>query len=131
MDGRLLVIEDDVVHGAVIRLMAEKAGYTVTVATSIARAMEWLRASEFDCVTLDLSLGELSGVQAMEALSASNRDMPIIIISGAADDRCEAAVAYGKALKLNVYPPVSKPVALGALREMLVAILAQSRAPAA
>ena len=137
MDGRLLVIEDDLVHGAVIRLLAEKIGYSVTVATSITRAMDRLGAGEFDCITLDLSLGERSGVQAMQAMQALNGlnlNMPIIIISGATNEHCGAAVAFGKALKLNVYPPVTKPVEFGALRETLATILEQAksrRAPAA
>jgi len=130
MVGRLLVIEDDIVHGAVIRIMAEKIGYAVTVATSIARAVERLHVGHYDCITLDLSLGELSGLEALQALKILDYNGPIIVISGAAGDQCDEAVALGKALKLNIRPPVSKPVEFGALRDMLVAILAPSITPA-
>lgn len=126
MGGHLLVIEDDIVHGAVIRLVAEKVGYSVTVATSIPRAVERLQVGAYDCITVDLSMGELSGLEALQALGMLNYEKPIVIISGAADDQCEEAVAVGKSFNLNVLPPVSKPVEFGALRDVLVAIRAQS-----
>ena len=128
MTHSLLVIEDDIVHGAVIRLVAEKAGFTVQVAPSIASAVECLRVGEFDCVSLDLSLGELSGFEAMQALDLLDCRMPIIIISGATDHRCGEAVALGKALNLNVCPPLAKPVEFGALRNMLLAVAERSPA---
>jgi CheY-like chemotaxis protein len=130
MVGQLLVIEDDVVHGAVVRVMAEIIGYKVTIATSIAQAVEQLYVGAFDCITLDLSLGGLSGLEALQALKVLDYDKPIIVISGAAGDQCDEAVALGKALNLNICQALSKPVEFPVLREMLVAILAQSQSEA-
>jgi DNA-binding NtrC family response regulator len=122
MSNRLLVIDDANIHRMILCRMGEKVGFETVGADSFDAAAKLLRENEFDCVTLDLSLGERAGVEVLHVLSVIKYQGPIIIISGAEAAVCEETVRIGKSLNLNLGTPVPKPVDLAALREQLVRI---------
>jgi response regulator of citrate/malate metabolism len=85
-----------------------------------------LEAGQFDCITLDLGLGEHVGVDVLWYLSTIQCKAEIIVISQSDKNVCDDMVELGRALDLNVYDPVLKPIDLEALRETLLHIQAQS-----
>jgi DNA-binding NtrC family response regulator len=122
MSNRLLVIDDSNIHRMILCRVGEKVGFETVGAASFDEAAKLLRESKFDCITLDLSLGERAGVEVLHLLSVLKYEAPIIIISGSENAVCEETVRIGKSLDLNLYAPVPKPVDLAALRESLVRI---------
>jgi DNA-binding NtrC family response regulator len=122
MSNRLLVIDDANIHRMILCRIGEKVGFETVGAASYDEAAKLLRESQFDCITLDLSLGERAGVEVLHLLSVINYQAPIIIISGAEHTVCEETLKIGKSLNLNLCTPVPKPVDLSALRELLVHI---------
>src|SRR5476651_210091 len=122
MSNRLLVIDDAGVHRTILCRIGEKAGFETVGAASYQEATKLLRESEFDCITLDLSLGERAGVEVLHLLSTIKFQAPIIIISGSKDIVREETVKIGKSLNLNLTTPVPKPVDLSVLRELLTRI---------
>ena len=135
MSNRLLVIDDSNVHRVILCRIGEKAGFDATPAASYDEAVKLLRESEYDCITLDLSLGDRAGVEVLHFLSVINYRAPVIIISGAEDTIYEESVKIGKALKLNLCTPIPKPLDLSVLHKLLARIGQQadlqklSRAP--
>ena len=81
-----------------------------------------LRERSFDCITLDLSLGEQSGIEILHLLAQMKCRTPIIVISGTGDAACEATIKIGNFLHLNLRPPVPKPIHLAVLRAALAEI---------
>jgi DNA-binding NtrC family response regulator len=122
MSNRLLVIDDANIHRMILCRMGEKVGFETVGAASFDEAAKLLREKEFDCITLDLSLGERAGVEVLHLLSVIKCQAPIIIISGAEHTVCEETLKIGKSLNLNLGTPVPKPVDLATLREQLVRI---------
>jgi DNA-binding NtrC family response regulator len=122
MSNRLLVIDDANIHRMILCRIGEKVGFETVGAASFDEAAKLLRENEFDCVTLDLSLGERAGVEVLHLLSVIKSQAPIIIISGAEHTVCEETLKIGKSLNLNLCTPVPKPVDLAALRESLARI---------
>ncbi|HMB83832.1 MAG TPA: response regulator [Terriglobales bacterium] len=122
MSNRLLVIDDANIHRMILCRIGEKVGFETVGAASFDEAAKLLRENEFDCVTLDLSLGERAGVEVLHLLSVIKSQAPIIIISGAEHTVCEETLKIGKSLNLNLCTPVPKPVDLAALRESLAHI---------
>src|SRR5471030_3027931 len=122
MSNRLLVIDDAGVHRAILCRIGEKVGFETVGAASFDEAAKLLRENVFDCITLDLSLGERAGVEVLHLLSMIKYQGPIIIISGSEDTVCEETVKIGKSLNLNLGTPVPKPVDLAVLREQLTRI---------
>jgi two-component system, chemotaxis family, chemotaxis protein CheY len=98
MRHELLVIEDAELHLSILRKIAEQAGFRTTGAHSLAEARQLLRERTFDCITLDLSLGEDSSVEVLRLLSNIKCTAPIIIISASDEETCEATVEIGNFL---------------------------------
>ncbi len=123
---RLLVIDDDTVHRMVICKIAANTGYEVFGVASYEDAARRIREHQYDCITLDLSLGKHAGVEVLRDLRESKCKAPIIIISGAAEAISAETVKIGKSFALNIRNPIPKPVNLAALRQSLIDIKAQT-----
>ncbi|CAL80595.1 putative response regulator receiver (CheY-like protein) [Bradyrhizobium sp. ORS 278] len=119
MRNELLVIEDADVHLSILRKIATQAGFMTTGVSSVDAACAILQDRHFDCVTLDLSLGERSGTEVLDCLSKLKFRGPVLIISASEDDALDASVRIGNFLELHVYPPFSKPINLTLLRQTL------------
>jgi CheY-like chemotaxis protein len=122
MSNRLLVIDDASIHRIILCRVGEKVGFESVGAASFEEAAKLLRESQFDCITLDLSLGNRAGVEVLHLLSVLKCQAPIIIISGSENAIRDETLKIGKSLNLNLCTPVPKPVDLAALRESLVLI---------
>lgn len=86
-EKRLLIVEDDHVEAADLRLIVEKNGYTVVgVASSVSQALDLLERSRPDLALLDISLrGKLTGIDLARILGAKN--IPFIYLSANCDTR--------------------------------------------
>jgi len=122
----LLIIEDAPVHSVIISHIARKLEFTTTVAPSYEAACKVLRERQFDCVTLDLGLGEHAGLDVLRYLSTIECKAQFIVVSHSDKDVCNDMVELGRALDLNVYDSVQKPIDLGMLRDSLALIQLQS-----
>lgn len=119
MENELLVIEDALVHQSIIRKIAEQAGFRATGVSSVEEAAVVLREKTFDCITVDLQLGNRSGGELLQFLAELKCLVPILIISGAQDGSLDENFRMATLLGLTVYPPFAKPVDIAALRRTL------------
>ncbi|UFZ01793.1 response regulator [Bradyrhizobium ontarionense] len=126
MRNELLVIEDADVHLSILRKIAAQAGFSTTGVSSVDAASTVLQNRHFDCVTLDLSLGERSGTEVLQLLAELKYRGPVLIISASEDDTLHASVRIGNFLELNVYPPFPKPINLPLLRQTLKQIAGET-----
>jgi len=122
--GSVLIIDDAPIHGAVIRRVADKVGFVVTTARSFDAACELLHQQTFDCITLDLGLGDHVGGDVLTFLSRIGCRAQIVVISQSDKDTCDDVVQLARAADLNVYDAVQKPIDLEALRRTLAEIRA-------
>ncbi len=99
---RLLVIDDDNLHRMIICRVAAKAGFL-----------------PFDCITLDLSLGNHAGTEMLHHLSVLGSTAPIIVVSGADYTTCKETVKVAEMLNLDIWECIPKPVDLVMLRHFL------------
>jgi two-component system, chemotaxis family, chemotaxis protein CheY len=122
MHNELLAVDDAALHLSIVRKIAEQAGFGTTGASSVADAARLLRERVFDCITLDLSLGEQSGIEILKLLSGMKCRTPIIVVSGSGDETCDETVKIGNFLDLNLCPPIPKPINLTTLRRAFLQI---------
>jgi CheY-like chemotaxis protein len=115
---QLLVVDDDDTQRMLISAAAEQAGHVVTVARSCAEAIQQVRIARFDCVTLDLMLGDGDGVEVLQAMAEAKFAGSVIVISGMNAARRIAARAYARSLGIELHS-LPKPVDLAALRIFL------------
>jgi DNA-binding response OmpR family regulator len=122
MRNELLAIDDADLHLSIVRKIAAQAGFTTTGANSVAIAARLLRERSFDCITLDLSLGEQSGLDILQLLGEMKCPTPIVIVSGTDDGARDETIRIGNFLGLNLLSPIPKPIHLAVLRNALVEI---------
>ena len=82
--ARILVLDDDVRVGKLLRRFLEREGYAADVVTSVAEARAQLAEQFPDLVILDLMLPDGNGLALASELRAQ-RDVGIIILSGKQD----------------------------------------------
>jgi DNA-binding response OmpR family regulator len=113
---RLLVIDDDYLHRKIICRVAAKAGYAPAGAATYEEAAKLALENAFDCISLDLSLGQHGGLEMLYYLRGIGCKAPIVIISGADQATIHDTLRSAKSLNLDIRETVTKPVDLDMLR---------------
>ena len=110
----ILVVEDDARDAAQLVATLASAGYAVEIAATGAEALSRWRAREFDAVTIDLLLPDMSGLDLLAALHGETRkiSVPIIVVTVVPD----AKVVAG----FSVHDILSKPLDRQSLLASLV-----------
>ena len=87
-EGLVLVVDDEVAIRSLLQQTLEDLGYTVLSAENGAQALELFDRSARDIVLvlLDLAMPVLDGAETAEAMRSRNPDVPILVMSGIADD---------------------------------------------
>ena len=105
MKKHILMVDDD--HRVLnsLQLIVENQ-YQITVAKNGVQALEVILEQDIDLVLLDIALpGKLNGLQVLERLKQSKKNIPVIIIS--ATDTANMAV---DAMKLGAFHYLTKPI---------------------
>jgi signal transduction histidine kinase len=86
---RVLVVEDDPAFVRFLRdsLVPLSAELEVSVATQLTAAIAALRTKSFDAVLLDLNLPDSSGLQTLQQITATDTQIPIVVLTGIDDAR--------------------------------------------
>jgi len=114
----ILIVEDDISHRRALAKTFVKAGYQVTVAPDVQRAVQLLEEQFVDLVLSDLKMPGKDGLDLVRALR-NRRPVPKVIIMTAYGARD----SYFKAKALGVSGFLLKPLArdylLGVVRNVL------------
>ena len=124
--ARLLVVDDDLVQRKIIAKIGAQAGFQTAEASSFEEAETMLQAEQYDCITLDLSLGPRSGILQLRTMIETKNSVPVIIVSGATEQVLQTTLDVAGRLALDAQI-MHKPLDLIELR----AILADKQARAA
>jgi len=112
--GRLLLVDDNSVSRDVLHQWLVRQGYEVDEASGGERALELMRAHDYDLILLDIVMPDKTGIEVLDVLQAEGRlgRAPVIMIS--ALDEFDGVV---RAIERGADDFVSKPfntVLLGA-----------------
>lgn len=108
---RILVIEDDIELGSVLKRALEEWNFCVDVSSLGNDGEEKALINEYDCILLDLNLPDKDGIEVLKELREKNISNPIIIIT-ARDEIKDRALG----LDLGADDYVIKPFDLVELR---------------
>lgn len=101
----ILIVEDDITYGMMLKTWLEKKGFRVASASSIARAQKHIETESVDLILSDLRLPDKDGIDLLKWLSERGLSIPLIIMTGYAD--IQSAV---QTMKLGACDYISKPV---------------------
>ena len=115
----ILVVEDDARDQAQLVAALASAGYAVELAATGAEALTRWRARDFDAITIDLLLPDMSGLDLLAALHGEGRKLsvPIIVVTVVPD----AKVVAGFTVHDILHKPLDRQVLLASLMRAGVA----------
>lgn len=118
---RVLIVDDDSAVRNVVRLALERAGCSVSEATSGKDALSAAAASTPDLVVLDIGLPGMSGLEVLGAIRLDLGDLPVILLTanGEEPDRVLG-------LKLGADDYLAKPFSPRELVARVEAVLRRS-----
>ncbi len=114
--GHVLIADDNPVNALIARRALEGAGFTITLATTGAEAVDAAQRMNPALILMDLRMPVMDGFEAMRRLREAGHTMPVIAVSAEINPdierRARAAGANGVA---------SKPLDAEALRRLALA----------
>jgi two-component system response regulator PilR (NtrC family) len=100
----IMVVDDELSMREVLEMMLTKEGYQVTCAENGRNAIGLLEKNQYDLMLCDIRLGDISGLDVLQASKKNNPDTVVILISAYATT--ETAV---EAMNAGAYDYVPKP----------------------
>lgn len=109
-----MVADDEVLFNESLAFLVEVLGGTAVPAYDGFQALEIVRNDEIDVVISDVSMPGMNGIELLRQIKEFNENLPVIIISGGADDELEdEAIEHGA---IGFLP---KPITHEALASMI------------
>jgi two-component system, NtrC family, response regulator HydG len=101
----ILIVEDDITFGMMLKTWLGKKGFEVTSVSNIARAKKHIETHTPDLILSDLRLPDQDGIHLLMWMNKQSLNIPLIIMTGYAD--IQSAV---QAIKLGARDYIAKPV---------------------
>lgn len=114
---RVLVVDDELGARTALRELLKSQGYEVDLAADGVAALERLAELPPDIVVTDLDMPRMGGLQLLEELRTRDRDLPVVVVTSAAELRLAV-----EAMRVGASDYLTKPVDFDEL------VLAMSRA---
>jgi CheY-like chemotaxis protein len=80
--AKILVVDDDAAVQMTIRLLLERAGHSVVVASDGRKGLSAFEEGSFDLLFLDIFMPGMDGLETMRLVRQRQPDIPVIVISG-------------------------------------------------
>jgi DNA-binding response OmpR family regulator len=119
---KLLVVEDEEEMAKSIKQYLDAENYLCEVAYSAREGEDKIAAHEYDCILLDITLGNDSGFRLLEFLKKQKREEGVIIIS--AKDSLDDKI---KGLNVGADDYIAKPFHLAELGARISAVIRRKK----
>ena len=122
--GRILVVDDVEMNRDLLARRLQQQGHTVSLAENGRKALEALRAREFDLVLLDIMMPEMDGYQVLAEMmgDAALKHIPVIMISAVTE--MDSVV---KCIEMGATDYLPKPFNAVLLKARVVSTLEKKR----
>lgn len=81
----ILIVEDDITFGMMLKTWLGKKGFEVSSVSNIARARKHIESQETDLILSDLRLPDQDGIDLLKWMNGQDKNIPLIIMTGYAD----------------------------------------------
>lgn len=118
----VLIVDDDVSLGKVLKRLLEQAGLKVLLSCDVDSALRYVETQDLDLIVTDLKMPGKSGMDLLTLSRRQRPDLPVIMLT--AYGNVESAVA---AIKRGAYDFITKPFDEKELLNVITKALAESR----
>jgi PAS domain S-box-containing protein len=108
--GRILIVDDEESIRFTFKSFLEDEGHEVDTAGAFDEAVRLISEKEYDLVFADIILGGRTGIDLLREMKSSNRDCPVVMITGYPN-----IDTASEAVRLGAFDYISKPVKPDAL----------------
>ena len=129
--AKILIVDDDSAVQATIRMILERAGHSVVVASDGRKGLAIFEAGDFDLLFLDIFMPGMDGIETMRRVHQQRPLIPIIVISGnpMLGDLGNGPDFLTMATKLGAVSSLQKPFRPAALLAAVAGCLDAAKAP--
>lgn len=122
LNGRVLLVEDNVINQEVAQALLQRMGLSVTVADHGQMACDLVAGQAFDVILMDIHMPGMDGYETTRKIRQTHPRVPVIALTAAAmvEDR-------HKALEAGMNGHLGKPIDVAALRHVLARYLPKAR----
>ena len=113
--AKILIVDDDSAVQATIRLLLERAGHSVVVASDGSKGLAIFETGDFDLLFLDIFMPGMDGLETMRLVHQQRPLVPIIVISGNPGGTASGPDYLNMATKLGAVTSLQKPFKPAAL----------------
>jgi signal transduction histidine kinase len=118
----LLIVDDERGPAESLRMIFKPA-YNVFTASGGQQALDILRSTPIDVVTLDLRMPQMSGVEVMQQIKEFDPDIEVIVVTGYSS--LDSAI---RGLRFGVFDYITKPFDVPQVSELVRRAVARRRA---
>jgi len=122
MSRRILIVDDDVAFGVMLKTWFQKNSWETVLISSLEQALQVSASSQFDLILSDLRLPDGDGIMFLTYLREKKIMTPFIIMTGYAD--VQTAV---NAIKLGAFDYLKKPIIPEVLQQKIELALTQDK----
>ena len=121
MGARILIAEDEIAVRALVTRALTQDGHDVVAASDGSEAYDAFTRGEgrFDLVLTDIKMPVMDGIALALAVARDNPEMPILLMTGYADQRERAS-----GLDALIHDVIAKPFTLGEIQYAVAGALA-------
>lgn len=86
---RILIAEDEIATAKALKLLLEKAKYSVDIVHNGTDAWEYIMQTNYDVIVLDIMMPGLSGLEVLARIRAQQLSVPVLLLTakGEVEDR--------------------------------------------
>ena len=82
---RILIAEDEVATAKALKLLLEKAKYTVDIVHSGTDAWNYITAGKYEVIVLDIMMPGMSGMEVLSLIRKNNISTPVLMLTAKAE----------------------------------------------
>ena len=105
---KILIVDDEKPVTDLLSELLKKEGYETNACATGEETLELLKKENFDVVLLDIKLPGISGLEVLKNIRDSNKDLPVVMITGFGYD--EDLIAKTKQLGCSGYIGKNMPI---------------------
>ena len=120
----VLVVEDEVITREMVKSFLEEKGYRVRLAWDGREGLACLNSEHVNLVLLDLQMPVMNGPEFLSELRQSNKDLPVIILTGYPD-----SALLKEALRHGPFTLLAKPFQSKTLMQAIHAVSGVAHIP--
>ncbi len=82
---RILIAEDEVATAKALKILLEKAGYSVDIVNDGTDAWAYCGASTYDVIVLDIMMPGMSGLEVLSKIRGAHMTTPVLLLTAKAE----------------------------------------------